>query len=47
MGKKRGKTAKKKKPKPTEEESIEELKEKIEIQKNALYKIIEKYSDKK
>ena len=47
MGKKREKTEKKRKPKPTEEESIEELKEKIEIQKNALNKIIKKYSDKK
>ncbi len=38
---------KEQKPKPSEEETIEELKEKIEIQKNALNKIIKKYSHKK
>ena len=37
---------KKKKPKPSEENSIEELKEKIKHQKDALNKIIEKYSHK-
>jgi len=47
MEKKKKHIAKKKKPKSTEEESIAELKEKIRHQKDALNKIIEKYSNKK
>ncbi len=47
MEKKKQKMIRKQKPKPSEEETIEELKEKIEIQKHALNKIIKKYSNKK
>ena len=47
MEKKKREMIRKQKPKPTEEESIAELKEKIQIQKDALNKIIKKYSDKK
>ena len=47
MTKRKRNSSKKKRPKPSEEESIAELKEKIKHQKDALNKIIEKYSDKK
>ena len=44
MEKKKRNIAKNKKPKPSERESIEELKKKIKHQKDALNKIIKKYS---
>jgi hypothetical protein len=47
MEKKKRHITKKKKSKSTKEESIAELKEKIRHQKDALNKIIEKYSNKK
>jgi hypothetical protein len=44
MEKKRRNIAKKKKPKPSEKESLEAWKEKIKHQKDALNKIIKTYS---
>ena len=44
MEKKKRNIARKNKPKPTEKESIAELKEKIKHQKDALNKIIKNYS---
>ena len=44
MEKKKRNIAKKKKPKPSEKDSIAELKEKIKHQKDALNKIIKTYS---
>jgi len=44
MDKKKKNIAKKKKPRPSEKDSITELKEKIKHQKDALTKIIKTYS---
>jgi hypothetical protein len=46
MAKKAKYTTRKKKSEPKEEESLEELKAKIKHQKDALNKIIKKYSNK-